>query len=80
MDIAISAYQEALLKERAKRQRVVNALIEALDGQVTGALAALSSSSIELSATATSMSGTAEQGFSLRPCHPSPSTERHGAM
>ena len=61
MDFAISVYQEALLEDRAKRQRAVDGLIAAFEQKATGALAALSSSSGELKGTADSMGRTSEQ-------------------
>ncbi|HET7888091.1 MAG TPA: globin-coupled sensor protein [Bradyrhizobium sp.] len=61
MDFAISVYQEAMLEDRAKRQRAVDGLIAAFEGTATSALAALSSSSGELKSTADSMGQTSEQ-------------------
>jgi methyl-accepting chemotaxis protein len=60
MDYAISVYQEAMLEERAKRQRTVDALIASFETEVTVALKALSSSSGELNNTAGSMARTAD--------------------
>jgi methyl-accepting chemotaxis protein len=60
MDFAISVYQEAMLEDRAKRQRAVDGLIAAFERKATGALAALSSSSNELKSTADSMGHTSE--------------------
>ncbi|MBR0686356.1 globin-coupled sensor protein [Bradyrhizobium manausense] len=60
MDFAISVYQEALLDERAKRQRTVDGLIVDFERQVTVALEALSVSSTELNDTAGTMAQTAE--------------------
>lgn len=61
MDYAISVYQDAMLEDRAKRQRTVDALIGVFEEKVTGALDALSSASGELNLTATSMASTAEE-------------------
>ena len=60
MDFAISIYQEAMLEERAKRQRAVDGLIAAFEQTATDALAALSSSSGELKSTADGMGRTSE--------------------
>ena len=61
MDFAISVYQEAMLDERAKRQRTVDGLIVDFERQVTAALEALSTSSIALNDTAGTMARTAEE-------------------
>ncbi len=61
MDFAISVYQEAMMEERGKRQKIVEGLIESFERQVTSALNSLSSSSTELNAAAVSMAGTAEE-------------------
>lgn len=61
MDIAISVYQEALLEERAKRQRAVDHLITGFEAQVTSALRGLTMASEELNSTASSMARTAAE-------------------
>jgi methyl-accepting chemotaxis protein len=61
MDFAISVYQEAMMEERGRRQKVVDELIAGFEKQVTGALNSLASASSEMNAAAVSMSGTAEE-------------------
>ena len=61
MDFAISVYQEALLEERAKRQRTVEQLIASFESDVTTALAGLATASEELNTTATTMARTADE-------------------
>ena len=61
MDFAISVYQEAMMEERGKRQKVVDELISSFETQVTAAIESLASASTEMNAAAVSMSGTAEE-------------------
>lgn len=61
MDYAISVYQDAMLEERSRRQRTVDALIGVFEEKVTVALGTLSSASSELNITAASMAATAEE-------------------
>jgi len=61
MDFAISVYQEAMMEERGKRQKVVDELIAGFEKQVTVALNSLASASTQMNAAAVSMSGTAEE-------------------
>lgn len=61
MDIAISVYQEAMIEDRAKRQRTVDGLIASFEKEVTIALKGLSTASEELNNTASNMARTAEE-------------------
>jgi methyl-accepting chemotaxis protein len=61
MDIAISVYQEAMLEERAKRQRRVDELIEGFETEISVALRSLMGASQEMSGTAANMARTAEE-------------------
>ena len=60
MDFAISVYQEAMLEERAKRQKTVDALLLSFEKEVIVALEALSKSSSGLNETADTMARNAE--------------------
>ena len=61
MDFAISVYQDAMLEDRARRQRSVDGLIAAFEDKAESALAGLSSSSSELRSTADSMGSASQQ-------------------
>jgi methyl-accepting chemotaxis protein len=58
MDIAITVYQDALLKERAQRGRRVDALLREFEEKTAGLVAQVAAASTELEATAHSMSET----------------------
>ncbi|MBR0898846.1 globin-coupled sensor protein [Bradyrhizobium tropiciagri] len=60
MDLAISVYQEAMLEERASRQKAVDGLIADFEKQATVALEALAAASTGLDVTAKNMARTAE--------------------
>ncbi|MCU0818476.1 MAG: globin-coupled sensor protein [Beijerinckiaceae bacterium] len=61
MDIAISVYQEAMLEERAKRQRRVDELIQGFENEISVALRSLMGASQEMNGTAANMARTAEE-------------------
>lgn len=61
MDIAISVYQDAMLEERAKRQRRVDELIAGFETEISVALRGLMSASETLNGTAANMARTAEE-------------------
>jgi methyl-accepting chemotaxis protein len=61
IDFAISVYQEAMLAERAERQRRVDGLITHFEGVVGAVVGAVSSSSQQLESTAQAMASTAEE-------------------
>jgi len=60
MDFAISVYQEAMLEDRAKRQRIVDGLIQSFENNVAVVLGAVSSAATEMRETAQSMSTTSD--------------------
>ncbi|MAM95203.1 globin-coupled sensor protein [Parvibaculum sp.] len=61
MDLAISAYQDAMVEERAGRQRVLEEAISDFDVAVNEIIKSVASASTELQASAQAMSVTAEQ-------------------
>ncbi len=61
MDIAISVYQEAMIEDRARRQRNMDVLIAQFEKEITIALKGLSAASEELNSTAANMARTAEE-------------------
>ena len=61
MDLAISAYQDAMVEERAGRQRTLETAIADFDVAVNEIIKSVASASTELQASAQAMSVTAEQ-------------------
>ncbi len=61
MDIAISVYQEALLLERERRGRKVDALLQTFEAKTGALVGVVSSAASDLRATAQSLSGTTDE-------------------
>jgi len=61
MDIAISAYQEAMLAERLKQQEKIAAAIQSFDGRMTTVLEKLGSSAASLQGVANALATSAER-------------------
>jgi len=61
MDFAISVYQEAMLEDRAKRQRAVDGLIKSFETAIGQVVDSVSSASAQLQTTAQGMATTAEE-------------------
>jgi hypothetical protein len=61
MDVSISVYQDAMLKERAQRGRRVDDLLREFEGKTAGLVAQVAAASTELEATAHSMSETTNE-------------------
>jgi len=61
MDLSISAYQDAMVEERAGRQRTLESAISDFDVAVNEIIKSVASASTELQASAQAMSVTAEQ-------------------
>jgi len=60
IDFAISVYQEAMLEQRARRERRVDALVREFEGLVGAVVGSVSSSAQQLESTAQAMASTAE--------------------
>jgi len=61
MDIAISVYQEAMLEERARQQRVIAAAIAEFDGRIKTVLATVGGSANKLKEAADALAANAEE-------------------